>query len=166
ARRDAWEPVAAAAPPRGRGSRQDSAWRALPAGTAGADRAGADQPRAETAPSSARRPQGKAGRAPIPAPRARLATAMTLPAPTAMRASVLLVPFPLGALVRQRRQQEVQRLHLLVHHACKVIYGARQAHPDKQHVLFGVLPTSVQPQTARRSRYRRPHAGRRVASAG
>src|SRR5215472_6451528 len=145
-RRDAWEPVAAAAPPGGRGPRQDSAWRALPAGTAGADRAGAGQPRAETAPSSARRPQGKAGRAPIRARRARLATAMTLPAPSAMRVSALLVPFPLGAFVCQRRQQEVQRLHLLVHHACKVICRARQAHPDEQHVLLGVLSASVQPR--------------------
>ena len=44
-----------------------------------------------------------------------------LPIPTAIRVSALLVPFPLGALVRQRRQRELQRLHLLVHHACEVI---------------------------------------------
>ena len=71
---------------------------------------------------------------------------MTLPAPSAMRVSALLVPFPLGAFVCQRRQQEVQRLHLLVHHACKVICRARQAHPDEQHVLLGVLSASVQPR--------------------
>src|SRR6266566_8320034 len=111
-----------------------------------ADRAGADQPRAETAVCSARGPWGKAGRAPFRARRARLATAVTLPTPTAIRVSALLVPFPLGALVRQRRQRELQWLHLLVHHACKVICRAGQAHPDKQHVLHGVLATSVQPR--------------------
>jgi hypothetical protein len=37
---------------------------------------------------------------------------MTLPTPTAIRVSALLVPFPLGALVRQRRQRELQWLHL------------------------------------------------------
>src|SRR6266705_798763 len=127
-------------------ARQDPAWRALPAGTAGADRVGADQPRAKTAVCSARRPRGKAGRAPFRARRARLATAVTLPTPTAIRVSALLVPFPLGALVRQRRQRELEWLHLLVHHACKVICRAGQAHPDKQHVLLGVLATSVQPR--------------------
>ena len=39
-------------------------WRPLPAGTEGADRAGADQPRAEAGPGPARRPRGKAGSAP------------------------------------------------------------------------------------------------------
>ncbi len=35
---------------------------------------------------------------------------MTLPTPTAIRVSALFVPFPLGALVRQRRQRELQWL--------------------------------------------------------
>jgi len=54
---------------------------------------------------------------------------MTLPTLTARYGFQLsFVPFPLGALIRQRRQRELQRLHLLVHHACKVTCHAGQAH--------------------------------------
>jgi hypothetical protein len=54
---------------------------------------------------------------------------MTLPTLTARCGFQLsFVPFPLGALIRQRRQRELQRLHLLVHHACKVTCHAGQAH--------------------------------------
>ena len=93
---------------------------------------------------------------------------MTLPTPISKRASALLVPFPLGALVCQRRQREPKWVHPLVHHACKLICRAGQAHPDKQHVLFGVLATSVQPrQHGDRDiggRRRAPRSFRRVRS--
>ena len=60
--------------------------------------------------------------------------------------SALLVPLPLGALVRQRGQRKVQRLHLRVHDACKIVCRARQAHPDKQQVPVGGLAAFVQPE--------------------
>jgi hypothetical protein len=63
--------------------------RGLPAGTAGADRAGADQPRAETAPGPAHRPRGKAGRAPFRTRGARPAQGMTPAAGPAGPAAVL-----------------------------------------------------------------------------
>jgi hypothetical protein len=71
---------------------------------------------------------------------------MTLPAPA--RDTAFSSPHTI--LTRGTRPPatatKVQRLHLLVHYARKVICRAGQAHPDKQHVLLGVLPTSVQPR--------------------
>jgi len=40
----------------------------------------------------------------------------------------------------------VQRLHLRVHDACKIVCRAGQAHPDEQHILVGVLAAFVQPE--------------------
>jgi hypothetical protein len=40
----------------------------------------------------------------------------------------------------------VQWLYLRVHDACEVVCRAGQAHPDKQHVLVGVLAAFVQPE--------------------
>jgi hypothetical protein len=40
----------------------------------------------------------------------------------------------------------VQWLDLRVHDACEVVCRAGQAHPDKQHVLVGVLAAFVQPE--------------------
>ena len=38
----------------------------------------------------------------------------------------------------------MQGLYLRVHDACEVVCRAGQAHPDKQHVLVGVLAAFVQ----------------------
>ncbi len=40
----------------------------------------------------------------------------------------------------------MQGLYLRVHDACEVVCRAGQAHPDKQHVLVGVLAAFLQPE--------------------